>query len=151
MVVALPGKNGPEVESLRVCVKVILADDRGVVAVILRDLVPGVVLLPVQRIECSAAALVTGEARHDRGAARSADRVHGKDITEEHAFFCQPVDVRGGCGLFQDPAIRADSMCGMVIGHDEEDVRARFVYCSSGVGGYGKSRNRHQRQQDEQL
>ena len=57
----------------------------------------------------------------DRGAARRADGVGREHVLEERAFARQPIEVRR---LVDLRPVRADGVRRVVVGHDEDDVRA---------------------------
>ena len=78
--------------------------------------------------------------REDCRAARPADRIRDEAAVEAHAFLGEPVDVRG---LDQLPlvAVGADGLVGVVVGIDEDDVRAL---------GFGGEDGRAKQQQGEE-
>ena len=63
---------------------------------------------------------VTILAGEDAGAAGSTDRVGDEAVVELHSSGGNSVDVRG---LVYLAAIGADGMGGVIVGHDEDDVR----------------------------
>lgn len=67
----------------------------------------------------------------DDGAHRSADRVGAVAARESHSLGGEAVDGRGGVHRFQPPVVGADGIGGMVVGENEDDVRAL------GGGGFG--------------
>jgi hypothetical protein len=72
--------------------------------------------------------------------ARSADRVGHEGVAKEHPLARNAIEIR--CPI-DHRAVRADRLCGVIIGHDEHDVRALLLgACSS------RGEREHDRQQD---
>ena len=133
---ALAGQDLPAVEARRVAAEVPLADHAGVVAAGLeqpRDGLPRA----VEAVEHRHAVDVRVLAGQDRRAARRADRVGHEDVVEPHALAGEAVDVRR---RVHPRAVGADRVGGVVVRHDEDDVRT--------VGG--GSRTGQDREQDRQ-
>jgi len=57
------------------------------------------------------------------GPAGGTNGIGAIDIGKSHPFFSQPVYVHGGSFFCKDPSIAADGLGGMVVCHDEQDVR----------------------------
>ena len=66
------------------------------------------------------------------GVAMSTDGIGTKRIFKEHPLFCQPVDGRCRVEFCQSASIGANCLGGVVIRHDEENVR---LLCESQVAG----------------
>ncbi len=120
VVVPLVDEDLPLVEARRRGLQMPLADDGRLVAGRLQQLrqrhlaaVEGVAVVaqPVQ---------VTVLAGQQNGAARRADRVRDEAVREAHAFTGDAIDVRR---LDQVAAVGADRALGMIVRHDEQDVR----------------------------
>ncbi len=62
-------------------------------------------------------------AGHDDGAAGSTNRIGHIALIQPHPFLSDAVDVRGGGHLGQPPAVSADRVTRMIVGHDEENIR----------------------------
>ena len=120
----LPQEDLPEVETGRVGVEVPLADHRGLVTGGLQEFRERR-LGPVEDgvgvvVETVPVGILAGQ---DHRAARAADGVRDQRPVEAHAFPGDPVDIRG-LDEFPLVAVGADGLVGMVIGVDEDDVRA---------------------------
>lgn len=61
----------------------------------------------------------------DRSAGR-ADGIRDEALVEPHALTADPVDIRCWSDLCQPPAVGADRVAGMIVRHDEQDVRTSF-------------------------
>jgi len=135
---ALALEDLPEVEPGRVAVEVPLADHGGLVAGGLQQLrerrlgtVEDGVRVVVETIPVGILA------SQDHRAARATDRIGHERPVEPHALPGDPVDVRG-LDEFPVVAVGADRLVGMVVGIDEDDVRA------GAVGGEGRDAKHEQ-------
>jgi hypothetical protein len=120
----LAGQNAPEVESPRLVLgslaQVPLADHRRLVPVLAEHLRERQQAVVEVRGQCRDAVDMIVRAGQNRRAARRADRVGAEATIEPHAASRDPVQVR----RFVDAAaVATHCMGGMVVGHDEEDVR----------------------------
>lgn len=66
--------------------------------------------------------LMTVEAGHQAGTAWCRKRVFNKSLVEFHSPFCKSVDIWGRRQLGDGTAVGADSLYGVVIAHDIQDV-----------------------------
>ena len=122
---ALAGQDLPAIEPDGIAAEVPLADHPGVVAALLqqpRDRHART----VEPIEHRHAVEVRVLAGQNRGAARRADRVGGKDARQQRALARQPIEVRR---LVDARPVRADRVRRVVVGHDEDDVGTAHRLC----------------------
>ena len=138
-VVALPGHDRPVVEARRAVrrplAQVPLADDGGLVAgraQVLGDVGQAVVDAVVQRHD--AVDVVVGAGQDGRAAGR-ADRVADVAVVQAHALGRDAVDVRRAVDAV---AVAADRARGVVVGHDEQDVRALALLAHQGLRSAGR-------------
>src|SRR6185436_2944795 len=89
----------------------------------------------VDVVEDGDAVLVRVEAGQGCRPARRADRVGDEEVAEQHALAREPVDLRR---LVDARAVGGDRVRRVVVGHDEDDVRA----CGGGGGGGRGERER---------
>ena len=115
-----------------------LADHPGVVAALLqqtRDRHAGAVE-PVEDRHAVDVRVLPGQ---DRRAARGADGIGREDVLEEHAFAGQTIQVRR---LVHPRPVRPDGVRGVIVGHDEHDVRA--VGAEGDTGGESSTGRRRE-------
>ena len=65
--------------------------------------------------------------RYDARPTRRADRVVTEDPVEAHPFARQAVEVRRGIQRRETAPITSETLGGVVVGHDEENVRLFFL------------------------
>lgn len=121
----LTGQHGVEVERRRLRRQVPLADHR--------RLVPRVFHQPGQELFVGFDAADEGAdpvpvrvlPGEQGGPARRADRVRDEGVGEHRPFGGQPVQCGRRVELRQPPAVGADGLRRVVVGHEEQDVRLR--------------------------
>ena len=141
-VLALPGQDVPVVEPRRLAPQMPLAHHPRVVSRLLQQFRERL-LRAVEPVEPTAPVLVAVLARGDCRAAGRTDRVRAEAVVQPHALGRQAIDVRR---LVDPAAVAADGRRGVVVGHDEQDVRpfgrrGLRGHCPSGrkrsgAGGY---------------
>jgi hypothetical protein len=116
---ALAGENLPVIETGGIAAEMPFADHGGLIAGGF-EAFGDVVAIAIEGIENGNSVLVAVLAGEDGGAAGSADGVDGVTAVEADAFFGDAIDI----WCFVDlAAVSADGVGGVVVGHDEEDVR----------------------------
>ena len=123
VVVPLTRQHLPEVEALRLGAQVPLPDHRGLVPGSLQHLIERrlrhVERIPRPVVDLAVdVAVLAGE--HHR-AAGGTDRIGAEAVQEDRAFISDPVDVRS---LIDARAVGRDGLSGVVVGENEDDVRA---------------------------
>ena len=121
MVVTLPRKNGEVVQTHRIRIQVVLADERCVITGLLHDLRQCRLRL-IESGKPVDAVLVRVFACEYCGSTRRADRVRHEAVCEEHALFGKAVDIGGRTDVCQHATIGADRLGRVIVGHDEKDV-----------------------------
>src|SRR4051812_32981795 len=122
---SLSGKDFPIIEAGGIRFQMPLTYDSGLIASRLEQLghgglrsVKAAVFVIIESIR------VAVFAREDASAARAANGIRHQAAVEAHALFGQTINV-GSLDEFARVVIRADSLVGMVIGKDENDVGTR--------------------------
>ena len=134
---ALADEDAVVVEAHGIGPEVPLPEDAGAVARVLQDGRPAR-LGPVEPLLVRLEAVPGGEAPgEERGPARAADRVLDEEAVESDALASKPVDLGrvvhpGAVGA----TVGADRLPGVVVAHDEDDVRA-LLLARDGVRGRG--------------
>ena len=110
------------------------ADDGGLISDRLEDLGESL-LLPVEEVPIAEEAVAVAVlARENGGPAGAADRVANEGTIETHAGVGNTVDVR--C-LVDLGTVGADRLIGVIIGEDEDEVRALGGRRDCADGGQG--------------
>ena len=121
-------KNHPMVEPGRAGNKVPFADDGGFVAICLQYLRQGLLrAVETFRPVLHETVLVTMLTRKDGGTARTGNGVAAVVILENRSFVSDTVDIRSRSDLADGMPVNAHCLTGMVVAHDENDVRALIL------------------------
>ena len=121
VIAPLTGQDGVAIKSGRFAAQMPLADHAGVVArppELLRDRRLSAAERVPQRVDAVLVAVLAGE---DHCAAGRADRIGDEGRVESDALGRQPIEIRGAV---QAAAVCADRGSGVVVAHDEQDVRS---------------------------
>ena len=73
--------------------------------------------------ECKDSIFVTVLSTQYGSTAGCADGIRAEDVFKKNAFVGQSVNICGGGNFFQVAAVAANRLPGMVVRHDENDVR----------------------------
>ena len=120
VVIALPRQDFPMIESGRLTHEVPFADDRRLVTGLLQQLGKRGLAAVEPALVVVEAVLVAVLAGENARPARSANRIGDIAAVKPHPLGRNPVDVRRFVAI---GAIGADRLVGMIIAHDEQDVR----------------------------
>lgn len=101
------------------------ADDSGFVTYFLEHFRKGgLIAIEAAEVVVHEAVHVGVLAREDGGTGWAADGISAEGPLEQHAFLGDAIDVRGRGNFIETSAVSGNGFQGMVIGEDENDVRA---------------------------